>query len=65
LTLKLLSPESSPGFQQAIEKARRVKNLKRQIAQERGNSTKAGEEAGHGAPKRETESEEEFYGQLQ
>lgn len=65
LTLKLLSPESSPGFQQAIEKARRVKNLKRQIAQERGNSTKAGEEAGHGAPKRETENEEEFYGQLQ
>jgi len=65
LTLKLLSPESSPGFQQAIEKARRVKNLKRQIAQERGNASKAGAETGQGAPKREIESEEEFYGQLQ
>jgi hypothetical protein len=65
LTLQLLSPESSPGFQQAIEKARRVKNLKRQIAQERGGSTKAGAEADHGASKREIESEEEFYGQLQ
>lgn len=65
LTLKLLAPESSPGFQQAIEKARRVKNLKRQIAQERGNASKAGAETGQGAPKREIESEEEFYGQLQ
>ena len=65
LTLKLLSPESSPGFQQAVEKARRVKNLKRQIAEERGEAAKSSGNAGPGGPKREAESEEEFYGQLQ
>jgi hypothetical protein len=68
LTLKLLSPESSPGFQQAVEKAQRVKALKRQIAQERKNAEQSGALAGTGsrwAPKKEAESEEEFYGQLQ
>lgn len=65
LTLKMLSPESSPGFQQALEKARRIKNLKHQIAEERDQVMKGGGEGAKQAPKRETESEEEFYGQLQ
>jgi hypothetical protein len=68
LTLKLLTPESSPGFQQAVEKAHRVKTLKRQIAEQRENGERSGAAATGGsrwAPKREAESEEEFYGQLQ
>ena len=65
LTLKLLSPESSPGFQQAIEKARRVKSLKREIAAERGTRSDSSGEGSRWAPKRELESEEEFYGQMQ
>jgi hypothetical protein len=65
LTLKLLSPESSPGFQQAIEKARRVKSLKREIAAERGSQSDSSAGENRWAPKRELESEEEFYGQMQ
>jgi hypothetical protein len=65
LTLKMLSPESSPGFQQALEKVRRIKNLKDQIAEERDKVMKGGGEDTKRTLKRETESEEEFYGQLQ
>lgn len=65
LTLKLLSPESSPGFQQAVEKARRVKSLKREIGEERSATTGPALSDTKGTPKREVESEEEFYGQMQ
>ncbi len=65
LTLKLLAPGSSPEFQQAIEKAQRVKTLQREINQERSVARKPSAEGSPGTPKRETESEEEFYGQMQ
>jgi len=65
LTLKLLAPETSPGFQQALDKAERVRSLKRKIAQEREAALKQGEQERYQGSASETRAEEEFYGQLQ
>lgn len=65
LTLKLLAPETSPGFQQALDKAERVRSLKRKIAEEREAALKQGEQERYKGSASETQAEEEFYGQLQ
>lgn len=65
LTLQLLAPETSPGFDQALERAERVSALKRQIAQEREAIAKEGEVQRYGGERNETKLEEEFYEQLQ
>jgi hypothetical protein len=68
LTLKLLEPETSIGFDQALERAERVKALKRAIIAERNSIEAKTEEPKESSPvKSESESdkEEEFYGQLQ
>lgn len=65
LSLKLLAPETSPGFQQALDKAERVRTLKRKIAEEREAALKRGEQERYKGSANETQAEEEFYGQLQ
>jgi hypothetical protein len=65
LTLKLLAPETSPGFQQAVERAQRVKELKRKIAEERDALARKGEAERYGGEHNQTQEEEAFYGQLQ
>jgi hypothetical protein len=65
LTLKLLAPETSPGFQQAVERAQRVKELKRKIAEERDAAAQRGDAERYGGERNQTQEEEAFYGQLQ
>jgi hypothetical protein len=65
LTLKLLAPETAPGFRQAVEKAQRVKELKRKIAEERDAIAQRREAERYGGTQDQTQEEEEFYGQLQ
>lgn len=65
LTLKLLAPEMSPGFDQALERAERVRALQRQIAEERDAIARQGEAERYRGEASETTREEEFYGQLQ
>jgi hypothetical protein len=65
LTLKLLAPETSPGFHQAVERAQRIKELKRKIAEERDVAVRRGEAERYGGDQDQTDEEEAFYGQLQ
>jgi hypothetical protein len=65
LTLKLLEPETSPGFHQAVERAQRIKELKRKIAEERDGALQRGEAESYRGEHNQTEEEEAFYGQLQ
>lgn len=68
LTLKLLEPETSIGFDQALERAERVRALKNAIAKERAEPKDRDERTPTPTSlKRETETdkEEEFYGQLE
>jgi hypothetical protein len=65
LTLKLLAPETSLGFDQALERAERVQELKRKIAEQRRLKLEAGERERYQGRSPETSSEEQFYGQLQ
>jgi septal ring factor EnvC (AmiA/AmiB activator) len=68
LTLKLLEPETSIGFDQALERAERVKALKHAIAKERAAPRENPEQTPTpSALKRDSEAdkEEEFYGQLE
>lgn len=65
LTLKLLAPETSLGFDQALERAERVRELKRKIAEQRKAKLEAGERDRYQGRSPETNREEEFYGQLQ
>jgi hypothetical protein len=65
LTLKLLAPETSIGFEQALERAERVKSLKASIDEERkAIIRKAGDERPRNEGS-ETRAEEEFYEHLQ
>lgn len=65
LTLKMLAPETSPGFDQALERAERVQSLRQQIADEQSAIARAGEVSRYRGESKETSKEEEFYGQLQ
>jgi hypothetical protein len=65
LSLKLLSPETSLGFDQALERAERVQSLRREIAKERDAAVRRTTEQRYKGETRETQNEEEFYGQLQ
>ena len=64
LTLQLLAPETSIGFDQALERAERVRELKEAIAKER--EAREAKSLGDRYPgkERETRSEEEFYEHL-
>lgn len=64
LTLQLLAPETSIGFDQALERAERVRRLKQDIAKERAAlATRSASEDSSGEKPRAS-SEEEFYEQL-
>jgi len=64
LSLQLLAPETSIGFDQALERAERVRELKEAIAKER--EAREAKSLGDRYPgkERETRSEEEFYEHL-
>lgn len=65
LTLKMLAPETSPGFDQALERAERVRSLRQQIADEQNAIAHTAEQSRYPGKTRETSNEEEFYEQLQ
>jgi hypothetical protein len=65
LSLKLLAPETSLGFDQALARAERVQTLKRQIKREREAVVHKSTEDRYRGTSAETQHEEEFYGQLQ
>jgi hypothetical protein len=65
LSLKLLAPETSLGFDQALARAERVQTLKRQIKKEREIVVHKSTEERYRGTSEETQHEEEFYGQLQ
>jgi hypothetical protein len=65
LTLKLLAPETSLGFDQALERAERVRELKRKIADQRKLNLDVVERQSYRGRSPETSREEEFYEQLQ
>jgi hypothetical protein len=65
LSLKLLAPETSLGFDQALARAERVQTLKRQIRREREAVVHKSTEERYRGTSKETQNEEEFYGQLQ
>jgi hypothetical protein len=65
LTLKLMAPETSPGFEEALDRANRVKTMRDEIAEER---RRIAELQGAGRYRGEdsvTDREEEFYRGLQ
>jgi hypothetical protein len=64
LTLDLLVPETSIGFDQALERAERVRKLKEAISKER--EVRAARSVAESSPKKnnESDSEEEFYERL-
>jgi hypothetical protein len=64
LTLDLLAPETSIGFDQALERAERVRKLKEAISKER--EVRAARSVAESSPKKnnESDSEEEFYERL-
>lgn len=65
LTLKLLAPETSIGFEQAFERAERVRSLKASIAQERKAMIQKAADERPRNDGSETRAEEEFYEHLQ
>lgn len=65
LSLKLLAPETSLGFDQALARAERVQTLQRQIRKERAAIVDSSTKERYRGKSEETEREEEFYGQLQ
>lgn len=65
LSLKLLAPETSLGFDQALARAERVQALRRQIKKEREAVVSSSRHERYRGKSEETEREEEFYGQLQ
>jgi hypothetical protein len=65
LSLKLLAPETSLGFDQALARAERVQSLRRQIKKEREAIVDTARHERYRGESEETEREEEFYGQLQ
>jgi hypothetical protein len=60
LTLRLLAPETSPGFEQSLERAQRVKALQDKIAVERRKIR----ELENAEDLREYQQEEEFYREM-
>jgi hypothetical protein len=65
LTLKLMAPETSPGFEDALDRANRVKAIKDEIAEERRRISELQDTGRYGGENAITESEEEFYRGLQ
>lgn len=65
LSLELLAPETSLGFDQALQRAEKIRSLKRDIAKEREATVERATQERYPGQKSETRSEEEFYGQLQ
>jgi hypothetical protein len=65
LSLKLLSPETSLGFDQALERAERVQALRREIRDAREAAVQRATEQRYKGESAETQHEEEFYGNLQ
>lgn len=64
LSLQLLAPETSIGFDQALERAERVRALKDEIAKERGIREARSLGDRYQGKERDTRSEEEFYEHL-
>lgn len=64
LTLDLLAPETSIGFDQALERAERVKRLREAISKEREVRANRSVAASPSGSAREAQSEEEFYEHL-
>jgi hypothetical protein len=65
LSLKLLAPETSVGFEQALERAERIQSLRRTIARERAEPVEQATAERYSGESAETSAEEEFYEQLQ
>jgi hypothetical protein len=65
LTLELLAPETSIGFEQAFERAERVRSLKASIIQERKGIMKQAADERPRKEGSEERAEEEFYEHLQ
>lgn len=65
LTLQLLAPETSLGFDRALERAERIQTLKKTIAKEREGVVERSTQDRYQGKERETRDEEEFYGHLQ
>jgi hypothetical protein len=65
LSLRLLSPETSPGFDQALERAERVRALRREIREAREAAVQRSTGQRYKGESIETEHEKEFYGNLQ
>ncbi len=61
LSLKLLAPETSPGFEQSLERANRVKALKDEIAAENQRIAQLQDAGRYRGSDPETAREEEFY----
>ncbi len=64
LTLNLLAPETSIGFDRDLERAERVKKLREAISKEREVRAARSVADTSSAPGRESQSEEEFYEHL-
>lgn len=64
LTLQLLAPETSIGFEEALERAERVRKLKQDIAKERAALATRSTSQSSSGERPPASSEEEFYEQL-
>jgi hypothetical protein len=61
ISLNLFAPETAPGFEESLERAYRVQQLKDEIAQEREKLYREDTKRRYGGESSETRTEEEFY----